>query len=115
MPLLFILSIFFKYSIKLLSREEEEGVVLGPLGLHARLRLDLHKIRISTYKFLQKNITSPMTENTVTAILKVFSCCFGLTCTDTSEGKVCLANRYFLGQFGSFGCVVGVFLVLGIF
>ena len=46
-----ILSIFLQYSIKLLSREEEEGVVLGPLGLHARLRLDLHKIRIFTNSF----------------------------------------------------------------
>ena len=52
-----------------------------------------------------------MTENTVTAILKVFSCCFGLTCTGTSEGKVCLANRYYFGQFGSLGYVVGGFLV----
>ena len=40
-----------EYSIEFLSREEEEGVVLGPLGLHARLRLDLHKIRISTNSF----------------------------------------------------------------
>ena len=56
-----------------------------------------------------------MTENTVTAILKVFSCCFGLTCTGTSEGKVCLANRYYFGQFGSLGYVVGGFFVLGIF
>merc|ERR1711997_241274 len=23
---------------------------------------------------------------------KVFSCCFGLTCTDTAEGKVCLSK-----------------------
>merc|ERR1711934_60747 len=23
---------------------------------------------------------------------KVFSCCFGLTCADTAEGKVCLSN-----------------------
>ena len=51
-----------------------------------------------------------MIENTVSAIFKVFSCCFGLTCTDTSEGKVCLANRYFFGQFGSLGYVVGGFL-----
>ena len=52
-----------------------------------------------------------MIENKVTAILKVFSCCFGLTCTGTSEGKVCLANRYYFGQFGSLGYVVGGFLV----
>ena len=41
-----------EYSIEFLSREEEEGVVLGPLGLHARLRLDFkHKIRIFTNSF----------------------------------------------------------------
>ena len=57
--LLFILSIFWKYFIKLLSREEEEGVVLGPLGLHARFRLDFkHKIRIFTNSFKKYYFTN---------------------------------------------------------
>ena len=43
--------------------------------------------------FLFQGGTISLKLNHIDPIMKVFSCCFGLTCTDTAEGKVCLSKR----------------------